>query len=164
MKIHIIGIAGCGKTTLARWISERFNVRAVDLDLVVYDFEGGERPTAEIARRIGEIQSLNGWVTEGAYRDAWLGPLLEDATAIVWLDVSLRRAMFRMVRRHARAELAGSNLHPGWMRLFSFLNYNRRTARQQRAETLALLAGYPDKVFRCRSSSDIAAFKVRIGA
>lgn len=164
MKVHIVGIAGSGKTTLARWISDRFDVRALDLDLVVYDFDTGERPTAEITRRIDEIRSLNGWVTEGAYRDAWLCPLLDEATAIVWLDISLPRAMFRMVQRHARAELARNNVHPGWSRLFRFLNYNRSTARQQHAETLALLASYGDKVFRCRSSSDIAALKMRIGA
>ena len=164
MKVHIVGIAGSGKTTLARWLGDKFDVRAVDLDFVVYDFEAGERPTAEIARRIGEIRGLDGWVTEGAYRNAWLRPLLDDATAIVWLDVSVPRAMFRMVSRHARAEFTRTNQHPGWMRLLRFLNYNRRTARQQYAETVALLAAYPDKVFRCRSESDIAVFKARIGA
>ena len=164
MKIHIVGIAGSGKTTLARSLGDRFDVRAFDLDFVVYDFEAGERAAAEITRRVDEIRDLDGWVTEGAYRDGWLRPLLDDATAIMWLDVPLSRAIFRMVKRHAGAELARNNLHPGWMRLFRFLNYNRRSARQQHAETLALLAAYPDKVFRCRSSSDNAAFKTRIGA
>jgi adenylate kinase family enzyme len=164
MKVHIVGIAGSGKTTLARSLSERFDIKSFDLDFVVYDSEAGERPAAEITRRIDEIRALDGWVTEGAYRDAWLRPLLDDATAIVWLDVSLPRAMSRMVKRHARAELARNNLHPGWRRLFRFLEYNHKTAGQQRAETMALLAAYPQKVSRCRSSSDVTAFKARIGA
>lgn len=162
MKIHIVGVAGSGKTTLARWIGRRFSVPAFDLDFIVYG-EPGERLADEIVGRAEEIRGLDGWVTEGAYRDAWLRPLLDGATAIVWLDVSLPTAMFRMVKRHARAELARNNPHPGWMRLLRFLNYNRRSAAQQRAETQAILAAYPGKVVRCRSSRDVAVFKVRIG-
>ena len=162
MKIHIAGTAGGGKTTLARWVSQEFEAPAFDLDFVVYDVEAGERPPAEIERRIDDIRRLDDWVTEGAYRDAWLRPLLDDATAIVWLDVSLARAIFRMVKRHARAEVRGQNQHPGWVRLLRFLNYSRGTAQKQRSETLAMLDAYADKVFRCRTSRDVSAFKARI--
>ncbi len=162
MKVHIIGIAGSGKTTLARWISSAFEIPAFDLDHVVYGDEGGERPAGEIVPRIDEIRADNGWVTEGAYRNEWLRPLLDDATAIVWLDPSLPTAVARMLKRHARAELSRNNPHPGWGRLIRFLDYNRRTARQQRAETAGLLACYSHKVFRCRTSRDVASFKLRI--
>jgi len=40
MRVHIIGITGSGKTTLAVWMSERFGVPAHDLDWVVYDRAG----------------------------------------------------------------------------------------------------------------------------
>jgi adenylate kinase family enzyme len=162
MKIHIIGIAGSGKTTLARWISRVFEIPAFDLDNVVYGVDGGERPAGEIVRRVDEIRAGNGWVTEGAYRNEWLRPLLDDATAIVWLDSSLATDVARMLKRHARAELSGINPHPGWRRLIRFLDYNRRTAREQRAETSALLARYASKVFRCGASRDVESFKARI--
>ena len=164
MKIHIVGIAGSGKTTLARWAAATFAVEAFDLDHVVYDRAAGERSAEEIARRIDDIRRLDGWVTEGAYRDAWLTPLLNDATAIVWLDVSLPTAIIRMVKRHLRAELARNNLHPGWIRLAQFLNYNRETASVQRAETIALLAPYSSNVSHLRTTRDVAAFKARIRA
>ena len=164
MNVHIVGMAGSGKTTLAHWIGGAFDVPAFDLDPVVYDFETGERPTPEIVSRIQEIRRLDGWVTEGAYREAWLRPLLDDAAAIVWLDPPLAVAILRMVKRHARAEFSGTNLHPGWVRLLRFLNYNRRTASQQAAETIDLLSPYASKVSRCRSSRDVAAFKASMKA
>ncbi len=164
MKIHIVGIAGSGKTTLARWAEATFGVGAFDLDHVVYDVETGERPAAEIVRRIDDIRRLDGWVTEGAYRDAWLRPLMNEATAIVWLDASLPTAISRMVKRHVRAEFARNNRHPGWIRLVRFLNYNRRTASVQRAETIELLGPYSNKLWRCRSARDVAAFKARLRA
>ena len=154
MKVHVIGIAGSGKTTLAAWISERFGVAAHDLDWVVYD-EAGERPELEIVARIDEILCEPGWVTEGAYQQPWLQPLLAAADRIVWLDASLPVCIFRMLKRHAVAELRRDNAHPGWLRLVRFLRYTARTASQQRADTRALLAPHIARVTRCMSSSDV---------
>lgn len=148
-KIHIIGIAGSGKTTLAERVSDHCGIPAFDLDPIVYDAEG-ERPAIEIARRIDEIRALDGWVTEGAYRDEWLRPLLDDADAIAWL------------KRHVVTELRRNNRHPGWRKLRRFLDYNRRTFRQQSRETRELIAAYGDKCVRVRRSSDANSFLVNL--
>jgi shikimate kinase len=161
VKIHIIGLAGSGKTTLARWIGDAFDVPGHDLDFVVYDATG-ERPLAEINASIDAIRALPGWVTEGAYQDAWLRPLLDDAEHVAWLDVPVRVCITRITKRHLAAELARNNPHPGWRRLARFLDYTRRTANSQRAETLALLSSYGDKVTHCRSHHDVTEFKRRV--
>lgn len=49
--VHIMGLAGSGKTTLARWIADTFDLSIHDLDWVAYD-QHAERPLAEIERRI----------------------------------------------------------------------------------------------------------------
>jgi shikimate kinase len=158
-RAHIIGIPGSGKSTLARWIGQEFGIVARDLDFVAYGTDGHERTPEEIAAQIEEIRSAARWVTEGAYHGDWLKPLLDEAHAIAWLDAPLSACLTRIVKRHVRAELARNNAHPGWRRLVWFLNYTRRTARQQRLETATLLSAYPDKVTRCRSSRDVATFK-----
>lgn len=154
MKVHIIGLAGSGKTTLAAWISERFGVAAHDLDWIVYD-EAGERPEPEIVARIGEILREPGWVTEGAYHQTWLQPLLQAADRIVWLDPPLPVCVFRMLKRHAVAELRRDNAHPGWLRLVRFLRYTARTSGRQRADARALLAPHASMITRCTSSSEV---------
>ena len=132
-----------------------------ELDLVVYD-ASGERPAADIIRQIDEIRRLDGWATEGAYTEAWLAPLLDDASAIIWLDVPWQTCVLRMVKRHLRAELAGNNRHPGWGKLLSFMNYTRRTAPRQRGDAIRLLAPYQSKVLRCRTSKGVAAVKAKL--
>ena len=154
---------------------------AFDLDHVVYDTNGRERAYTEIVRRIDDIRAGHGWVTEGAYQNDWLPWLLDDATAIVWLDTALPTALVRMLKRHVRAELSGNNPHSrrcgdtvhvgrdGGLvaadrrrRLTRFLNYTRQTAAQQRTQTTELLSPYSGKVIDCRSSADVASFNRQI--
>jgi adenylate kinase family enzyme len=156
--VHIVGLAGSGKTTLACWLADHLKLERHDLDWIVYDNDG-ERRTAEIEQRIETLMGFDGWVTEGAYGEPWLGPLLEGADRIVWLDVALTRCLFRMVKRHVAAELRRSNKHPGWRRLFRFMNYTRDSADDQRRRTAELLAPHHEKVRRCRSSRDVVAVK-----
>lgn len=163
MKVHIIGTAGSGKTTLGAWISGRFDVPSHDLDWIVYD-RAGERPESEIGARIDGIRRESGWVTEGAYHEPWLLPLLDDADRIVWLDVSLVVCVVRMVKRHLLAELRRNNAHPGWRRLARFLRYTVRTDREQRAATRNLLAPYAGKVARCTTSCDTDRLRAALSA
>ena len=162
-KVHISGLAGSGKTTLARGIADEFGSSAYDLDWIVYD-QNGERPAAEIERRLQAIAEGRGWVTEGAYTQDFVTPLLERADAIVWLDPPLYACIFRIVKRHVRAELARNNPHPGWTRLLRFLNYTRTSANRQKQQTGSLLLRYHSKVYRCRSGSDVAAMKQVLAA
>lgn len=132
---------------------------AYDLDCIVYDADTGERPAPEIARRLDQVRRQAGWVTEGAYGEEWLTALLDDADAIVWLDLPLRICLARIVTRHVRAELARNNPHAGWRKLLRFLNYTRRTARGQNARTRTLLSRYGSKVVRCRSSGEVDVWR-----
>ena len=161
MKAHVLGISGSGKTSLSRWISARSGVPAYELDWIVYN-GAGERPEAEIVRHLEDVRRLDGWVTEGAYTEPWLKPLLDDADVIIWLDVPWQTCVLRMLKRHIRAELARNNRHRGWRKLARFLDYTRRTAPRQRADAAKLLAPYAANVVRCRSSRDLAAMKTRL--
>lgn len=153
-----MGLAGSGKTTLARWYGETFHVPAYDLDLMVYD-SGREQTSSEIAEWLNEIRRLDGWVTEGAYTEDWLNGLLADASAIVWLDLPPLTCEFRILKRHIVAEIARNNPHQGWRKLIRFLSYTRRTAAHQRSAQQRVLAPYTAKVVRCRSSNDVQLLK-----
>ena len=66
MNIHIIGLAGSGKTSLARALSTAHGIPAIDLDYEVYG-PTGERPASDLKARLNGILSREGWVTEGEF-------------------------------------------------------------------------------------------------
>ncbi len=158
MRAHIIGLAGSGKTTLAGWLGDTFRVPTHDLDDVAYG-EDGARTVAEVDRRVGVILSEGRWVTEGAYSDQWVEPLLTNADVIVWLDIGVSTCLFRMLKRHLRAELTRSNKHRGWIRLLRFMNYTRESARGQRERTRSLLAPYTAKVRHCGNGREVDSMR-----
>jgi len=97
-----------------------------DLDEIAY--VGGAGPKRSLAERLSDIsaiQSQPAWITDGIYL-FWVDGLLQSADAIVWLDVPWRVAAWRIVVRHVRASLAGTNRHPGFGKLLRFLNGARR--------------------------------------
>ena len=166
-----MGGQGSGKTTLARRLGALLDAPVYELDLVGWEeVTGRERSLAEKLARVQEIAVRPRWVTEGTML-GWSDPLLHAADRIVWLDIPWRVALWRMLLRHVRADLAGNNRHPGWRRLFRFLWYTRKyywngypcapvpddgEGNATRQRTAQRLARFPEKAVRCRTSGDVA--------
>jgi shikimate kinase len=161
VRVHIIGLAGGGKTTLARWIGDTFDVPVHDLDWIAYD-RHQERPLAEVEQRALSIADTDAWVTEGAYQQPWIEPLLARATTIVWLDVPLRVCLYRMLKRHMLAEIARTNQHRGWVKLLRFMNYTRNSSGTQRARASALLQPHVARTVRCTTSAAVDQLKASL--
>jgi hypothetical protein len=82
------------------------------------------------ARRalIADHLAREGWIVEGA-EPVFIDPVAEASDLIVWCDPPFATAALRIVRRHVRADLAGTNAFPGYRRLYRFL----RSVRQRYA-------------------------------
>jgi hypothetical protein len=171
-RFHIIGGPGSGKTTLAERIGARRGIPAYDLDCVAYENgAGAERPLAERGADVQRILAQPGWVTEGIYL-GWITPLLAAAEVIVWLDLPWHVAARRIVTRHAKRSLAGTNKHRGLVKLARFVGWSRDyyTATSYpppltpeddpgcRAAVADALSAYADKVAHLRSPREVAAF------
>lgn len=178
-RIHIMGAAGSGKTTLARWASERLNCSWHELDSVAY--EGGYARKRTLDERLASLQAIIAqpvWVTEGSYL-WWVDDLLEAADAIVWLDLPWTVAMPRIVTRHFKLSWAGENRHPGLRNLIDFawgcrLYYLEKEPRVpkardddfalNRAGVVQYLAPYITKVVQCRKPAEVDRFLAQLGS
>jgi len=143
-RIYIVGGPGSGKTTLAEGLADRFAVAVLRLDehLDWRGLPGGvrlERDTAGhpseamLAARnalLADHVAREGWIVEGA-EPVFIDRVAESSDLVVWCDVPFALAALRIVRRHIRADLAGTNAFPGYRRLYRFL----RSVRQRYATT-----------------------------
>lgn len=173
MRVHILGAAGSGKTTLARLTAERLNCPWYELDTVAYESGYARKRTLEERLdRLKEITSQATWVTEGFFL-WWIDDLLDTADAVVWLDLPWYISMSRVVSRHFKLSWAGENRHPGLLNLSSFLwgcrhYYLEPEPRisQARDDDSAVngaavaqsLQPYMDKVIQCRVPTDVDRF------
>jgi len=169
-RIYIAGGPGSGKTTLANRLSSQFTLPCYEMDLIGWENGvGAERPLEVCLREVHEIAIQADWVTEGGHRP-WIDELLQSAEQIVWLDLSWNIARWRLVTRHLRASLAGTNKHRGLLKLYHFMRHAKEyyMSTQPDPETRLMEANdlqpYRHKIVHCRRPPEVEAFCLRLMA
>ncbi|MBZ4487673.1 AAA family ATPase [Microbacterium sp. cx-55] len=162
-RIVVAGVAGVGKTTLARRIAEVAKVPHIEIDALFHGPNWTPRPTF-----LGDVDRLvvqDAWVTEWQYAAA--RPLLAaHADVLVWLDLpfwtlTFPRVVRRTVRRRVRREvLWNGNIEPPFRRIVTDPEYIVRwavsTRHKYRDRIPQLDADMPGlSVVRLRSDRDI---------
>ena len=183
-RIHIVGGPGSGMTTLATRLGHLLRAPVHDLDMIAYATVAGRAAgKRDLGLRRADAERIADaprWVTEGVYL-WWCGPLAERADQILWLDIPWRVAVYRILRRHLVLTLAGTNRHPGLVKLARFAWRTRYyyladphvdlaiidendDGAITRVATQDWLTTYSAKVTRCRTRSEVEAVVARLVA
>ena len=162
-----MGGYGSGKTTLARFLSERLGILPYDLDRVAFgDGNGPPAQPRSLASFVDQLMAEDCWIVDGNYV-RWVEPLLARADLILLLDIPAPRAMWRFLRREFTVSVP-SQRRPGlWhaIRVSSryYLDGGRRSSvdgiglLETRSTAVAELARFAHKIRHHRSSRDAAS-------
>lgn len=123
MRIHIIGAAGAGKSTLARHMAACLGVPHVELDALYWKPGWTKASVPEFRAAVRAHVLSSAWVIDGSYESVreliWAA-----ADMVIWLDyplpLVLRRLIWRALRNLAtRANLWGTDNYESLGRILS---------------------------------------------
>jgi adenylate kinase family enzyme len=185
-RIHIIGGAGSGKTTLACQVAARLEIPVYFLDEIYYGSDIYFKNAGEAHRSldilladISRIAAQTAWVTEGAYL-GWTEELLCRADMIIWLDIPWHIAAWRIIVRQICKGLMYPTHHPIRHKLKRFIRFFLKQRKyylssvlvernifnddsaKNRITTAQYLASHANKLVCCCSSSEVEAFLASI--
>ncbi|MBC7459811.1 MAG: AAA family ATPase [Thermoleophilia bacterium] len=151
-RVVVAGTSGSGKTTLAAELGRRLGLPHTEIDGLFHGPNWEPRPTFFAA--VGELAAQPTWVTEWQYAEA--RPILAAAAdTMVWLDLSRRVVMWRVVRRTVlrrlhRTELWNGNREQPLRTVFAdcdhIVRWAWRTHHRNREAVLDVVELYPELV------------------
>lgn len=123
MRIHVIGAAGAGKSTLARHMAACLGIPHIELDALYWRPGWTKTSEPEFQAAVSARVLSPAWVIDGNYESVreliWAA-----ADMVIWLDyplpLVLRRLIWRALRNLAtRANLWGTDNYESWRRILS---------------------------------------------
>ena len=107
-KIYIIGPVGSGKTTLARKLSKKLNIKMYELDKIVWDdARGVKRSDEEILLLFANILNENSWIIEDVGRNKFREGI-KVADIVYYIDLSkiclYKRVILRWIKQMLKIE------------------------------------------------------------
>ena len=167
--VVIASASGSGKTTLSRALAAKLGAPHIELDALVHGPDWTECTAEALRALVTPRLAEPTWVMDGVYSGK-LGTLVLDAAdTVVWLDLSRRiwlpRLLFRTAKRWiTRETLWNGNRESLRGSIFdkdSLLRYAWRMYPYRREKWPTWLAPY--RVIRLRSPAEVAAWLASVG-
>lgn len=158
----IIGAPGSGKSTLARRMADRLGLPVYFMDHIHWQPGWVERDRDEKIRLVHEVIAQDAWVFEGGHSTTYADRLAR-AEMLIWLDMSTRLRIWRVVRRtlRDRGRVRADMQHdcPEKLSMLpEFLRYIWTTRTTGRARMQALFQGADIPKHRFRSPDAVQKF------
>ncbi|MBU3940664.1 MAG: hypothetical protein KKH88_01920 [Nanoarchaeota archaeon] len=99
MKIHICGIYGCGKSTLAKILSKKLDISCYLLDDIKYKVKYTEiRSVEEGIEKVRDICKNSSWITEGIWTN-YAKEAFKKSDIIIFMQTPKIICCFRILKR-----------------------------------------------------------------
>lgn len=159
-RIHIIGGAGSGKTTLAKRYSTIFDTPHYELDDFYYlePAARSRRKSSDRDQLLAHVVSQETWVLDGIFWQPWVLPSLTQADKIIVLAIPEMARHFRVIMRHFKLlrQAPPNEWKYFFPTLFELLKHNRSYDRGPLKETVELTSDFGEKVSICKTNAEAA--------
>ena len=123
MRIHIVGAAGAGKTTLARRLAAHLHCPHVELDALYWQPNWARTPAAHFQAAVLRALHSPAWVADGSYESV-REQIWAQADHVLWLDYGAHVLAWRSFWRGVgnivhHTDLWGTGNHESWGWLLS---------------------------------------------
>ncbi|GAB3819625.1 AAA family ATPase [Kribbella italica] len=112
-RVVVIGVAGGGKSTVARGLSGRLGVPQVELDALFWQAGWTKLGEDEFVERVAAATASGGWVVDGNYSARIRAITWGAADAVVWVDLPRVVVMWQLILRTLRRTATGVELWNG---------------------------------------------------
>ena len=148
-KIYIMGPVGSGKTTFAKALTKKYNIKNYCLDKVAWDDDNGgiKRTETEAQKLLDDIINTKQWIIEDTGRDVFIKGR-EKADIIYYIKMSRLKAYYRITKRMIRQKLGKEEGHFKQLKLSHWPYYISKvnTYYHNQKKKLKELEKYKDKV------------------
>jgi len=146
MKIFITGNSGCGKTTSANKIAEKYNIPVCSLDDFVWQdnvVPSVKREYSERKKLLDEFLKNESWVIEGMSHSEWMLDVYRLADLIFLYETSDFVCKYRIIKRSIKKRLGlQKGYTENWKHIKQLFNireeYKQKTIPEIKRNTLCL--------------------------
>lgn len=164
-RVMIVGQPGSGKSTLAIRLGQATELPVYHMDKIHYLPGWVERSAAEKSAMTQEVHVMEHWIFEGGHSATYRERVFR-ADVFVWLDISLWRRIFRVIKRsykyrgQVRPDMQDGCPEQFNRQTLEFVGFIIRTRKSARDKLLEINENPPDnlRVVRLRTQLEIDAF------
>jgi adenylate kinase family enzyme len=157
MKILIIGSVASGKTSLARKLENKLNIKYFEIDSIVHnDIKKIKRTNEEQKEIIDRINNDNKeWIIEGTLRKN-LDYLLDYADKIIYLNIDVKTRKRRIIKRFIkqRLKLERCNYNPD-IEMLKLMYKWTNEFEKNKSEFENKIEKYSDKLIKITNGKEI---------
>lgn len=102
MKIAILGYSGSGKSTLAKFLSIKYTIPVLYLDVVQFGANWAERDREEATSMVSQFMQSDDWIIDGNYTSFLQEERLKQADHIIYMAFSRWSCLWRAFCRWRR--------------------------------------------------------------
>ena len=134
-KIYIIGPVSSGKTTLSRLLSKKYDIKAYELDKIVWDDDNGniKRDDDEIRKLFNKIINNNSWIIEDVGRKKFIDGI-KKADIVYYIDLPKLMIYKRCITRWIKQKIGKEkyNYKPTLKSLFEMLKWAKQDTKNKK--------------------------------